>query len=63
MIVKSDGSADQLLRQVALPYLLSENAKKMKAMKVAFISRENVSVAVLGLSQLTSLVVAHGPAQ
>lgn len=61
--MQSNRFADQGLRQVAAPCLLSEDAEKMQAIEVVLISREDFPVALLSLAEPTSLMVLYSLTQ
>jgi len=56
-IMRSDRLADKACCQVAAADLLADHAKKMEAVEVVWVYRENFPVVVLGFRELARLVM------
>jgi hypothetical protein len=57
-IIAGDGLADQVDRGLVVPGLMSDDPKKMQAVGVVRISREDLPVNALGLLEPTGLMQA-----
>ena len=55
--MRSDRLADKACRQGAAADLLGDHAKKMEAVEVVWVYRENFPVVVLGFRELARLVI------